>query len=30
VAARPTFRITPPPYVTPELIKFVRQKLNST
>jgi hypothetical protein len=30
VAARPIFRITPPPYVTPELIKFVRQKLNST
>jgi hypothetical protein len=30
VATRPIFRITPPPYVTPELIKFVRQKLNST
>jgi len=30
VAARPIFRITPPPFVTPELIKFVRQKLNST
>ena len=29
VAAKPMFRITPPPYVTEELIEFVRQTLNS-
>jgi len=28
VARKPIFRIAPPPYVTPELIEFVRQKLN--
>ena len=27
VKGRPTFRITPPPYVTPELVGFVREKL---
>jgi hypothetical protein len=29
VAARPTFRITPPPYVTPEIVEFVRSKLSA-
>jgi hypothetical protein len=28
VAAKPVFRITPPPYVTPELIEFVQQKIS--
>ena len=28
VAAKPVFRITPPPYVTADLIEFVRQTLN--
>jgi hypothetical protein len=27
VADRPMFRITPPPYVTPQIIEFVRRKL---
>ena len=27
VANRPTFRIQPPPYVTPELVEFVRDRL---
>jgi hypothetical protein len=27
VAERPVFRITPPPYVTPEIIEFVRRNL---
>jgi hypothetical protein len=27
VAAKPTFHIRPPQYVTPELIEFVRQKV---
>ncbi len=30
VAGRPTFRIRPPHYVTPELVEFVRQKLGVT
>ena len=30
VAGRPTFRIRPPQYVTPELVDFVRQKLGVT
>jgi len=29
VAARPMFRIRPPQYVTPELVEFVRKKLQS-
>ena len=29
VARRPMFRITPPPYVTPQIIEFVRLKLTS-
>jgi hypothetical protein len=29
VAQRPMFRITPPPYVTPQIIEFVRLKLTS-
>ena len=29
VAAKPMFHITPPPYVTEELIEFVRQTLNN-
>jgi hypothetical protein len=29
VAGKPTFRIRPPQYVTPELIEFVRKKLHS-
>lgn len=29
VAGRPIFRIAPPPYVTPELIEFVRDKVLS-
>lgn len=28
VQGKPVFRITPPPYVTPELIEFVRQKIS--
>lgn len=27
VAGKPTFRITPPPYVTPEIVDFVRRKI---
>jgi hypothetical protein len=27
VASKPTFRIQPPPYVTPEIVKFVRARL---
>jgi hypothetical protein len=27
VARRPLFRITPPPYVTPEMVKFVRNRI---
>jgi hypothetical protein len=27
VAKKPIFRITPPPYVTPEMVEFVREKL---
>ena len=27
IANRPTFLITPPPYVTPEIIEFVRERL---
>jgi hypothetical protein len=27
VAERPVFHITPPPYVTPEIVEFVRQYL---
>ncbi|MGC2194470.1 MAG: hypothetical protein WA628_07330 [Terriglobales bacterium] len=27
VADKPVFRITPPPYVTPEIIQFIREKL---
>jgi molybdopterin-guanine dinucleotide biosynthesis protein len=29
VAKKPTFRISPPPYVTPEIVDFVRAKLDS-
>jgi hypothetical protein len=29
VASRPTFRITPPPYVTPEIADFVRASLRA-
>jgi molybdopterin-guanine dinucleotide biosynthesis protein len=29
VAGRPVFRITPPPYVTPEIVEFVRNSLTS-
>lgn len=29
VAERPIFRITPPPYVTPEIVEFVRQGLQA-
>jgi hypothetical protein len=29
VARKPVFRITPPPYVTPELIEFVRERVLS-
>jgi len=29
VAGRPTFRITPPPFVTPEIAEFVRSSLTS-
>jgi hypothetical protein len=29
VARRPMFRISPPPYVTPDIIEFVRQKLTT-
>jgi hypothetical protein len=28
VAERPVFRITPPPYVTPEIVEFVRGRLH--
>lgn len=27
VAGKPVFRINPPPYVTPEIVKFVRERL---
>ena len=30
VAERPVFRITPPPYVTPEIVEFVRSSLTLT
>jgi hypothetical protein len=30
VADRPIFRIAPPPYLTPEIVEFVRAKLTST
>ena len=29
IAAKPIFRITPPPYVTPELIEFVRERVSA-
>jgi molybdopterin-guanine dinucleotide biosynthesis protein len=29
VAKKPTFRISPPPYVTPEIVDFVRAKLDT-
>lgn len=29
VAGRPVFRITPPPYVTPEIVNFVRETLHN-
>jgi hypothetical protein len=29
VAGRPVFRITPPPYVTPEIVNFVRETLQN-
>ena len=30
VATKPVFRITPPPYVTPEIVEFVREHLLQT
>jgi hypothetical protein len=30
VADKPIFRITPPPYVTPEIVQFIREKLEAT
>ena len=30
VAGKPAFRIAPPPYVTPELVEFVRQRIQRT
>ncbi|HVN21537.1 MAG TPA: hypothetical protein VMU05_22315 [Dongiaceae bacterium] len=30
VVDRPTFRIAPPPYVTPEIVEFVRMKLGGS
>jgi hypothetical protein len=30
IAGKPTFNITPPPYVTPEIVEFVRGKLTAT
>jgi len=30
VAARPVFRIQPPQYVTPEIVRFVRRRLSAT
>jgi len=30
VADKPIFRITPPPYVTPEIVRFVREKLEAS
>jgi hypothetical protein len=30
IAGKPIFRITPPPYVTPELVEFVRARLQTT
>jgi len=30
VTKKPMFRISPPPYVTPELVAFVRKKLNAS
>jgi hypothetical protein len=29
VAQRPVFRVTPPPYVTPEIVNFVRENLTA-
>ena len=29
IASKPTFNITPPPYVTPEIVDFVRNKLTA-
>jgi hypothetical protein len=29
-AERPIFRITPPPYVTPEIVEFVRDRISKT
>ncbi len=29
IAGRPVFRITPPPYVTPEIVNFVRETLQN-
>jgi hypothetical protein len=29
IAGKPIFRITPPPYVTPEIVRFVREKLGA-
>jgi len=30
VADRPVFRIAPPPYVTPEIVEFVRQRISQS
>jgi hypothetical protein len=30
VTERPIFRITPPPYVTPEIVEFVRDRISKT
>ncbi len=30
VADRPVFRVTPPPYVTPDIVEFVRRNLRET
>jgi hypothetical protein len=30
VAGKPTFRITPPPYVTPDIVAFVRERIQKT
>ncbi len=30
VASRPLFRITPPPYITPEIVEFVRTRIGET
>jgi len=29
VAGKPTFYIQPPPYVTPEIVQFVRERLGA-